>query len=237
MRLVINMFSGVRAAVAVPMMAGLAVGAATVGCGGKGETPAANEPAAEGAAASAKKIGEAEYKAFGDALKVEGFEPQGPIAVSGMGARASLAAKPKDNGAKAQLEIAYSACDSFICPKLDLESVKANQDNLKRNLPPIVLQHPQLVHEIFELDIGGKKVIGVYTLYMTVTTTADGTSKFSANSIDLTWHDNTQLVTIESNVTDWDAENQTQLAERTPRAELETIAKAAFEAAQKAIPK
>lgn len=223
--------------VAVWSMVGL-VGVMGLGaCGGKAETPPANAPPGE-AAAPARQIGEAEYKAFGEAFKVEGFEPQAPASVSKMGARVQLAAKPRDNGVKVQLEVAYSACDSFICPKLDLASVKANQDNLKRNLPTMALENPDLVHEIFEMEVGGEKVVGIYTLHLTARKTPDGgTSKSSANSVDLTWHDGTQLVTVKARATDWGAENQAQLAERTPRAELEAAAKAALEAARKAMPK
>lgn len=229
--------SAVRTWVAAWSMVGLTSVMGLGACGGKTETPAANAPAGEGAA-PAKNIGEAEYKAFGEAFKVEGFEPQAPASVSKMGARVQLAAKPRDNGVKVQLEVAYSACDSFICPKLDLASVKANQDNLKRNLPPIALENPDLVHEVFEMDVSGQKAIAIYTLYWSAKKTADGgTSKSHANSVDLTWHDGAQLVTVKARATDWSAENQAQLAERTPRAELEAAAKAALEAARKAMPK
>lgn len=223
------------------LVAGAVVGLLGVspifGCGGKGEEPAANAPAGE-AAAPTRKIGEAEYKAFGEAFKVDGFEAPAPASVSGMGARVQLVAKPRDNGVKLQLEVAYSACDSFICPKLDLAAAKANQDNLKKNLPPIALENPDLVHEVFELDAGGQKALAVYTLYWSAKKTADGgTSKSHANSIDVTWHDDTQLVTVKARAIDFGAEDQAKLAERTPRAELEAAAKAALEAARKAMPK
>lgn len=230
-------FSGAREVLAAGAVVGLLAVSPLTGCGGKGDGPPATGPAGE-AAAPAKKIGEAEYKAFSEAFKVEGFEPQAPASISGMGTRAQLAAKPKDNGVKLQLEVAYSACDSFICPKLDLASVKANQDNLKRNLPTMALENPDLVHEIFEMEVGGEKIVAIYTLHLTAKKTPDGgTSKSSANSIDLTWHDGAQLVTVKARATDWGAESQAQLAERTPRAELEAAAKAALLAARKAMPK
>jgi hypothetical protein len=224
-----------RSFLLAPAVAGL-IGA----CGGKDTQPTGeNGGAAPNApAAPARKIGEAEYKAFNDAFKLDGFQPQMPPSVSGMGSRIALQAPEKPNGAKLGVEVTYSACDPIICPKLDLASVKANQDNMKRMLPPIALENPELVHEIFELDVAGDKVIGVYTLHLSAKKTSDGgTSKSSANSIDLTWHDNTNLLMVKARATDWGAESQAQLAERTPRPELEALARSAFEAAKKALPK
>jgi len=210
-------------------------GAATVGPG------CGTSPAPDGGQASpgaSAKITSTEIRAFADAVKIADYSPKGAPAVSAASARLVFSGPKRSPGVLTELTMTYSGCDPMTCPKLDAAVMAQRAPKLREALSAAAKANPELVFETVGLDFVGGTAFGTYTLFMSVKKTDDGgVTTHSANTVDLYFHDDRQLIHVEAKARDFGADTQALLVANTPRAELEAAARAGLEAAVQAFQK
>ena len=171
---------------------------------------------------------EATYKKMSE-TKVDGFELQ-------PGARATKnMANLYYKGAKANAKemVPFVAVTLMKCPircmDLEVDKAKANQ-NLKMNLPKIHKDNPKLVWDVFEIDFGGKKGLGIYN--RSFMKTADGKGTATANGLMAFYHNGKHI--IQFNVSargakeHKSAKDEKELEEMMSKDEMVAAAKAVF---------
>jgi uncharacterized protein (DUF2384 family) len=205
------------------------------GCGGKSE-PAGEDPvAAERAKLEANRITPEQAKAFADGYKVEGYESKMAPVVTGTNVMLNLEGKPRDNGASIKLEVFFGSCMDVGCNLGTLDEHKASRSNVEHMvMTPVDRENPDLVLDLFETKFGNERALGIFKLSFSAKKTDDGgVTKSTSNFVSLEWKDAKNVVRVKAQALDWGAEDQKQLAERTPRDLLEAEAKKGLEAAMK----
>jgi hypothetical protein len=222
------------------------MGLALSGCGKSAETESTGGPAQSGGlsageqaaaremeALAKKKIPVAEFQAFADGYKVDGYTAPMPPSVSESGVRLHLKGPTRENGAGSKVTVAFHSCLDSACGTLSLAEHKGSIERARRNLPPVALSNPDLVFDLYEAKVGDVSAMGIYTLYMTAgaATPDGGVSRGSANDVTLRWTDDRHFIEVSARADDWNPKDQKELAERTPRAFLEGEAAKALKAA------
>lgn len=101
-------------------------------------------------------------------------------------------------------------------------------------MTPVDRENPDLVLDLFETKFGNERALGIFKLSFSAKKTDDGgVTKSTSNFVSLEWKDAKNVVRVKAQALDWGAEDQKQLAERTPRDLLEAEAKKGLEAAMK----
>ena len=203
---------------------------AVAACGGKGGDAGGAggaAPAGEGAGAAPAGAGagfdKATTKKIVDAVSFEGWE-RGLANSDDMGFTLSFKGPKNDRDANINLLIGGMNCMASMCAELKADVWKKNEPSLKGKLSQAVAESPDLVFAIDEVDLDGKKAVGVYMLgYVETKDSEGGTSRASAHMYDLYWHDGQKLVTVSASASAW-PQSRAELETKVTKDELKSAA-------------
>ncbi|MCC6622253.1 MAG: hypothetical protein IT385_13405 [Deltaproteobacteria bacterium] len=197
-------------------------------CGGKGGEPAAG--GGGGASGGAPAAGGAGFtkesaQAVVDGVALgEGWEA-GLKKADPDGFVLSWRGPKNDRGAAPNVMASGLGCMMGMCPEMSVDKWKANTDNLKMKLSEGLKNAPDLVFEVGETTVEGKKAITVYALGYVEKTDDTGTSRMSTHAFDLYWHDGAKLVTVMTSAGSTGATSLDDLKAKLTRDELEAAGK------------
>jgi len=137
----------------------------------------------------------------------------------------SWRAPKNDRGAAPNVMASGMSCLMGMCKDLTPDAWKANADNLKMKLSEDLKNSPNLVFEIGEATVEGKKAISVYALGYVEKTDDTGTSRQSTHAFDLYWHDGHKLVSVMTSAGATGATSLDDLKSKMTREELEATGK------------
>jgi hypothetical protein len=168
---------------------------ALAGCGDKkDEGGGAADPggAADQGGGAGKAIDEATAAAISE-TRIEGFEAQAspPQKTS---ATVYYTAKDKLESGQ-QLKVSATVQKCVMCQKMDLAAWKANE-NLKSMLSKASKEDPELVWEVEEVDLGGKK--GIYTYALAYNVSEDGKSRSGTNGYNIWYNDGINQIWLQT---------------------------------------
>lgn len=210
------------------------VSLALVSCGGGGEEtpPTAAEPASASPSQSASKPSSAELLQAVSAT-VSGFTASDVRAIP-IGATATYTSNATTaGGANVAVLVQASACDPFICRRLDPATYQTAeaQRSLKSTLPSAHIENPALRWEFGTVELASGKT-GLFTYALSYLETKDasgGTSRISANAYRAWFHDGRSLITLDVfSRGGLSARSTADLERNMSKAEAEAAAKSVF---------
>jgi len=209
----------------VLVMAGaLALGA----CGAKGGDAAGGGGAA-GEGSGAASLTQAAGQKVVDGVVFEGWE-RGLAKADDIGFALSFKGPKNDRGAGMNLLINGMNCMGPVCTELTAEAWKKNEANLKSKLASVHVDNPELVYEISEGTVDGKKVVETYAMSFVVKTDDTGTSRASTHMVDVYWHDGAKMVVVSASAGYTGADNKDDFVTKVTKDELKSAAELAMKA-------
>jgi hypothetical protein len=204
---------------------------AIAACGGKSDAPAGTSgPSSAGASEAGEKLTLEKNQAAAAALAElgQGWE-KGMDKVTADDIFLSFKGPKNDSEAYVNIVMTGMNCMLGICAELTADAWKKNEENLKGKLSQVLKESPDLVFEISETEVAGKKAIAIYALaFFSEEVAGGGTSRVSTHSYDLYWHDGAKFVNLQTNAGGTGAQSRDELAAKVTREELETVAKQAL---------
>lgn len=166
---------------------------ALAGCGDKqGEGGGAADKRNQANGGAGKAIDEATAKAIAE-TRIEGFEAQASPPQKTSATVYYTSNEELPSGQKVGVSATVQKCE--LCQKMDVAAWKAN-DNLKSMLSKASIEDPELVWEVDEVDLGGKK--GIYTYALAWSESEDGKSRGGANGYNIWYNDGTNQIWMQT---------------------------------------
>lgn len=203
---------------------------------GKGEhTPGESSPPAGASAATAEAAGPAltqeKAQSIVDTLELGEGWTKGMKNASADGFMVTFQGPENAHEVKQKVTITAMPCSPVVCTKLEASAWKANADQLKTKLSKELAESEGLVFDIADATVDGKAAVAVYTAaYVEKATEDGGTSRSSANTYDLYWHNGKVVVVVSASPGYSGAKSLEEVKTTMTREELEKAATAAMSA-------